>query len=684
MKATLPGCSFRLCLVLVASTPAVALESIRLEERAGGARVFVDSLGRERIFHGTNAIAKGPPWVPDSRSFSNDISMSAEDFVWMQKLGLNLLRLGVMWPGYEPERGSYNETYLDEVDRIVRLAADHGIYTLLDMHQDGFSEHFCGEGFPSWAVKRAKGTLLSKAFPEPFDHLDNKTDYYVEARLGGSPRIPTRKACHTHNIGPGWHEVDQESSQAYQALWDNWEGIGDAWAAMWARVARKFKGRPEILGLELINEPFNGDFYHDPPIIVPPPNPHNADKLNLQPAYDRVSAAVRAVDDNVLIFFAGVTSDNFGPGFTAAPGGAQYANRSVLAYHFYKPPQTSAKDQVHNNLAAARRLGTGAMLTETSDGDGLMEIKEAADAADVGLQSWAGWEWKNFFREGEGLVPIESQLAAWGANKTGVGPLWQNGAPDVSFQRDNARTFASAVAGDIVEMYFDTKYASFHLQYKTKEGVDMQVPTEIFLWPERYPGGALVEASASAGSVRVEYAGAGSSAVRVYPAEKLTAGTLIRVSIWEATAPTPSPPHSPCMYVVPFNFSKDVDSHAQLPDGDTILMRKSPAAKSSSAVVQVRLTDEADTWWKAITQHHDNKFVREVAATQDKRTEATGQIQVADLLHGDHFVLSKAKTLGVHTNVYCIAGAGYMEPAMIYTFDWKACASPVDVTELVI
>ena len=62
--------------------------------------------------------------------------MSGEDFQWMQKLGLNLLRLGVMWPGYEPVRGQYNETYLDEIDGIVKLAASYGIYTLLDMHQD--------------------------------------------------------------------------------------------------------------------------------------------------------------------------------------------------------------------------------------------------------------------------------------------------------------------------------------------------------------------------------------------------------------------------------------------------------------------------------------------------------------------------------------------------------------------
>eukprot|EP00930_Biecheleria_cincta_P027287 TRINITY_DN19170_c0_g1_i1.p1 TRINITY_DN19170_c0_g1~~TRINITY_DN19170_c0_g1_i1.p1 ORF type:complete len:706 (+),score=118.20 TRINITY_DN19170_c0_g1_i1:281-2119(+) len=612
--------------------------------------------------------------------------MSAEDFVWMRKLGLNLVRLGVMWPGYEPVRGEYNETYLDEIERIVELAAAHGVYTLLDMHQDGFSEHFCGEGFPSWAVKRASGTMLSKPFPAPFDHLDNKTDYYIEPRLGGAPRIPTRKACKTHKIGPGWHEVDQESSQAYQALWDNWEGIGDVWAAMWARVAKRFAKRPEILGLELINEPFNGDFYHDPLIIVPPPNSHNADRLNLQPAYDRVQAAVRAVDEDVLIFFAGVTSDDFGPGFTAAPGGKQFANRSVLAYHFYKPPQRSASAQVERNLAAAKNLGTGAMMTETSDGDGPQEIKEAADAADAGLQSWAGWEWKSFFREAADDVYPMSQLGKWGAGKTGYGPHWHGADPKASFQEANARTFASAVAGDIVSMHFDTENGEFRLQYDLKQSIGTRTPTEIFLWPDRYPGGAKVEATSSNGSVRVEYNSTGSS-MRVYHPGDLKNGARVTVRIYSANAPTPARPDSPCMYEVPFNFSKDLDEFASLPDGDTIILSRSPASKHKARtthMIQVRLKNDAGTWWKAITQHRHNKFVREIAATQDHRREDTGEIGVADLRRGDRFVLSKAKLFGVHTNVYCITSAAEMDPSMTYTFDWTASFAGKDATQVLI
>ena len=156
------------------------LEPVTLQPRSGRPHAFVDATGRERIFHGTNAIVKGPPWVPDSRTFSNDTSMTTEDFAWMRRMGMNILRLGVMWPGVEPTRGHYNETYLDEIERIAELAAQFGVYTLLDMHQDGLSEFFCGEGVPPWAVKPADGGLLSGAFPAPYDKLNGSTDFYTE------------------------------------------------------------------------------------------------------------------------------------------------------------------------------------------------------------------------------------------------------------------------------------------------------------------------------------------------------------------------------------------------------------------------------------------------------------------------------------------------------------------------
>jgi hypothetical protein len=42
----------------------------------------------------------------------------------------------------------------------------------------------------------------------------------------------------------------EASANAYEALWTNADGIADAWAAAWGRIAKRFAGRPEV-GLAL-------------------------------------------------------------------------------------------------------------------------------------------------------------------------------------------------------------------------------------------------------------------------------------------------------------------------------------------------------------------------------------------------------------------------------------------------
>jgi endoglycosylceramidase len=374
-RDTGPVHTWLLALVLVLLLPwqpqaAAPLPRITLRQRQGEHRVFVDPDGRERIFHGSSAVVKGPPWVPDGDSFSSDISMAREDFEWMQSLGLNVLRLGVFWAGLEPTRGHYNETYLDQLERIVDLAGAHGVYVFLDMHQDGLSELFCGEGFPPWAIRRQHNAAMR--FPAPFSPAFNDSQMYNEP-VGSLGRIPRDSAC-GESHGPDYGQWTRETAGAYQAIYSNWDGLGDAFAAAWAKVAARFAHRPEILGLELINEPFAGDFYTDTinetnwmnsTLMIPWPNPDNADAKNLQPLFDRVNAAVRVFDDKVLLFFAGIIWDNYGAGFTAPPGGWDYANRSVLTYHYYNPPQTTVQLQFDSFNKSARRLQVSSRLSNT-------------------------------------------------------------------------------------------------------------------------------------------------------------------------------------------------------------------------------------------------------------------------------------------------------------------------------
>lgn len=40
-----------------------------------------------------------------------------------------------MWPGVEPTRGVYNETYLQVALNIVNRAVSYGIHSIVDFHQ---------------------------------------------------------------------------------------------------------------------------------------------------------------------------------------------------------------------------------------------------------------------------------------------------------------------------------------------------------------------------------------------------------------------------------------------------------------------------------------------------------------------------------------------------------------------
>jgi len=208
-----------------------------------------------------------------------------------------------MWPGLEPLQGEYNHTYPDKYDEIVKKAAEYGIYTLIDGHQDAFNEYFCGEGVPDWArVTPEEGGEHNLMGSWPLPVADPTSDFYNEPKMNNYS-FPTRDECsHSHTAE---FQAAKESSYAYDALYTNVNGAGDAWADMWEVVAERFQGRSEVLGYELLNEPFMGDFYRDPLIAVPYPNPHNADAKRLQPAYDRLHASIRKQDNETLVFFAG-------------------------------------------------------------------------------------------------------------------------------------------------------------------------------------------------------------------------------------------------------------------------------------------------------------------------------------------------------------------------------------------
>lgn len=187
--------------------------------RADGAR-FLDASGRQIILHGLNIVDKSAnwtdyPWVDE------------EVYAQLQQWGFNCIRLGFTWASVEPEPGRYSATAIAEIRRRVEWARKHRLYVILDMHQDLYSMKY-SDGAPEWAT-------LTDGKP----HLaDGKvwSDAYVT-----SPAVQTAMDnFYANRPGPGG------------------VGLQDHFAGAWREIARAFADDPTVVGYDLMNEPFAG------------------------------------------------------------------------------------------------------------------------------------------------------------------------------------------------------------------------------------------------------------------------------------------------------------------------------------------------------------------------------------------------------------------------------------------
>ena len=99
------------------------------------------------ILHGVNMVYKRPPYDPLAAGFDGP------DAAFLSRNGLDAVRLGIIYAGVEPRPGSYDDHYLAQIGRTLHTLARHRVFSLLDFHQDLYSERFQGEGFPGWAIQ---------------------------------------------------------------------------------------------------------------------------------------------------------------------------------------------------------------------------------------------------------------------------------------------------------------------------------------------------------------------------------------------------------------------------------------------------------------------------------------------------------------------------------------------------
>jgi endoglycosylceramidase len=104
---------------------------------------------------------------------------------------------------------------------------------------------------------------LQKTFPAPKN--DNVT-YTAVADDG----FPLRSDCNKYDW-PSYYST-YNTGETFEALYDTSDaskGLLSAWAGFWTHVAEEFKDNEFVLGYELINEPWAGDVFAHPSLLIP-------------------------------------------------------------------------------------------------------------------------------------------------------------------------------------------------------------------------------------------------------------------------------------------------------------------------------------------------------------------------------------------------------------------------------
>lgn len=316
-------------------------------------RWLTDSQGRTVLLHGVNLVAKGAQ-TPAERGFGED------DAQWLQDHGFDAVRLGLSPDAFMPTPGVVNATYLASFAQTVQTLTDHGMLVLVDMHQDGWGPTTSGNGFPDWAT---------------FTH----------------------GATNTHTGFPLYYVTNPAIQAAFDSFWNNEKssdnvGIEDQVATMFKALAGAVGSNPNVIGYDILNEPFPGSNWN--PCYQGNGCP-DQDASGLDQLHAKVTAAIRTEDPNHLVFGEPYVLFNFGtaPTHISLPGNDP---KSGMSWHMYTTAPSFEPQVIRNAISWSKETGGALLNTEFDEAKSIADINRMVGELDNGLLPWMWWSYDGF------------------------------------------------------------------------------------------------------------------------------------------------------------------------------------------------------------------------------------------------------------------------------------------------
>lgn len=243
------------------------------------------------------------------------------DYQIISDWGMNTVRLLFMWSDLEPSQGEYDESFLQLMDEEINHAQLNNIYIILDMHQ-----HYYGEGF-LWGAPR---WTCDESYYESWEPTGNPTvDYFAD-----------------------------EIVTCFELFWTG-EELLNQYADMWVFLADRYKDYSNIIGFDLMNEPFCAHTSMD-----------ECGEL-ISNMYERVASRIHSQVPNKLILFEpnyveyiGTNTNIIAPSFNNAVYAPHYYLMSVHNGEDYDLNVSPIRNQLQMRAEEAQGFNTPMFLGE--------------------------------------------------------------------------------------------------------------------------------------------------------------------------------------------------------------------------------------------------------------------------------------------------------------------------------